>query len=86
MVENTKSSILIAGENGTLIQTEVSFVVSVPIYPQHLFAEMAAFSQISQKKRGRHEYLNSGLDSREAKRSNSGMLRHDCNLMAVLGH
>lgn len=46
---------------------------------------MAASSLISQNKRGRDEYLNSGLDSRDAKRTNSGtILGRDSNFMALL--
>jgi hypothetical protein len=45
---------------------------------------MAASSQISQNKRGKDEYLNGGLALPDGKRTNTGRLVHDCDLMAVL--
>lgn len=45
---------------------------------------MAAFSQIVQNKRGRDEHLDSVLASPDAKRTNSGTLGYDCNIMALL--
>lgn len=45
---------------------------------------MAAFSQISQNKGGRDEYLNTRLASPDAKRTNGGTLGYHCNLMGLL--
>jgi len=46
---------------------------------------MAVSSQISQNKRGRDEYWNDVLVLPNAKRSNSEKMRHDTDVMALLG-
>lgn len=72
-------------EETSLIQASLSIGVSVTIYSQRLFAQMAASSQLCENKRGRDEYLHSGLALRDAKRSNSGLtLGHDSDLMVFL--
>jgi len=60
----------------SLLQQFFSFLES--------FAEMAGFSQVSYNKRGRDESWNGGLDLPDAKRTNSGTLMHDSDLMALL--
>jgi hypothetical protein len=45
---------------------------------------MAALSQVSKNNRGRDEYLDRGLALRDPKKTNSGRLVHDCDLMALL--
>jgi hypothetical protein len=51
----------------------------------HFVADMAAYSEVSQNKRGRDEYWNGGLAFPEAKRTNTGLtLAHDSDLMAFL--
>ena len=45
---------------------------------------MDSSSQVSQNKRGKHEYLNNGLVSPEAKWINREMLGYDNDLMALL--
>jgi hypothetical protein len=45
---------------------------------------MAASSQVSQNKRARDDYWNSGLALPDAKRTNKGMLVHDGDIIALL--
>jgi hypothetical protein len=45
---------------------------------------MADFSQVSYNKRGRDEYWNGSLDLPDDKRTNSGTLMHDGDLIALL--
>lgn len=51
---------------------------------KHLFAGMAACSQVFQKKRARDEYSNGGMASPDAKQTNSGTLGYDSDLITSM--